>query len=108
MPTLQLKTHSVYLKSLLFLQSKPVGSSGLSLDSLLMHHIAGDDEKLQDLNHDARSIGSVGEIEVRVERRTEGVVAGKKVVKEDGLESKHPSMVHERALKGQTKSHGVS
>ncbi len=69
--------------------------------------LATDDEQLDTLRSDIKAMGQVGEIVVKVLRRTEAKVVGRKIEQENLL-SDNPSKVHEKALKGQAKSHSIS
>jgi hypothetical protein len=69
--------------------------------------LAIDDEQLDTLRSDIKVMGQVGEIVVKVLRRTETKVVGLKIEQENLL-SENPSKVHEKALKGQAKSHSTS
>ena len=69
--------------------------------------LATDDEQLYTLRSDTMVMGHVGEIIAKVSRRTEVKVVGLKIVQENLLEHR-PSNVHEKALKGQAKSHSIS
>jgi hypothetical protein len=51
-------------------------------------------------------MGAVGEIVIKVLRRTEAQSVGLKI-EQDSLLDGHPSTVHEKALKGEAKSHGT-
>jgi hypothetical protein len=68
---------------------------------------ATDDEQLDTLQTDIEYMDQLGEIVVKVLRRTEAKFVGRKVEQENLLEGHH-SRVHEKALKGQAKSHSVS
>ncbi len=69
--------------------------------------LATDDEQLDSLRSDTKVMGQVGEIVVKVLRCTEPKAVGWKIVQENLLED-HPTSVHEKALKGQAKSHSIS
>ena len=69
--------------------------------------LATDDEQLDTLRSDTMVVGYVGEIIVKVSRRTEVKVVGLKIVQENLL-SDNRSKVHEKALKGQAKSHSTT
>jgi hypothetical protein len=69
--------------------------------------LATDDEQLDTLRSDIKAMGQVGEMVVKVLRRTEAKVIGRKIEQENLL-SDNPSKVHEKALKGQAKSHSTS
>jgi urease alpha subunit len=69
--------------------------------------LAIDDEKLDTLSSDIKVMGQVGEIVVKVLRRTEAKVIRRKIEQENLL-SDNPLKVHEKALKGQAKSHSTS
>ena len=69
--------------------------------------LATDDEQLDTLRSDIKAMGQVGEIVVKVLRRTEAKVIGRKIEQENLL-SDNRSKVHEKALKGQAKSHSTT
>lgn len=69
--------------------------------------LATDDEQLDTLRSDIKVMGQVGEIVVKVLRRTEAKVIGRKIEQENLL-SDNRSKVHEKALKGQAKSHSTT
>jgi hypothetical protein len=60
-----------------------------------------------ELPGDAAAMKQVGEMVVKVFRRGQAVAIGPKMVKEELLD-KHPSVVHEKAMKGDVKVHGIS
>jgi hypothetical protein len=65
-----------------------------------------DDEKLKDVKEDLKVIRKIGEIEIKVFRTSEGTSVEAKPA--TSLASSMPAKVHEKALKGDTKSHGIS
>lgn len=69
--------------------------------------IASDDAKLNDVKTDTEALARVGEIKVKVYRCNEGQVVkdcAVPLVRSSSIETK----VHEKALKGDPKSHSVS
>ncbi|PMD38441.1 hypothetical protein L207DRAFT_599223 [Hyaloscypha variabilis F] len=65
-----------------------------------------DQAKLCSIKDDAKRIGEVGEISVRVFRKSESITSQK--IFNCSLNSSPGGAVHEKALKGQSKSHGTS
>jgi hypothetical protein len=68
--------------------------------------IATDDAKLASMKQDSELVKSVGEISVRVYRKSEAVHSNDQNPR-PGTGSEVVSEVHEKALKGQAKSHGL-
>jgi len=58
------------------------------------------------LHSDIEVMGAVGEIVIKVLRRTEAQLVGPKI-EQDSLLDGLPSTVHEKALKGEAKPHGT-
>jgi len=65
------------------------------------------EDKLEEVHNDTQTMSRVGEIMVKVYRRSEAVDRGPKLVLGKVLEDR-PEVVHESALKGEAKSHGIS
>ena len=56
---------------------------------------------------DRADLSRLGEIVIKVFRRGESLPVGPKIV-EDSVLHEHPTVVHEKAMKGDAKSHGTS
>ncbi|PMD38440.1 hypothetical protein L207DRAFT_585338 [Hyaloscypha variabilis F] len=70
-------------------------------------HTSTDDENLDALETDKSLMNKVGEIVVKLHRRHKSHFIGPKVEHDAPLDAP-PSVVHEKALKGQAKSHGIA
>jgi hypothetical protein len=66
-----------------------------------------DDEKIHDVTQDAARINEVGEISVWVYRKSDVQRTGT-MESRNAFGMKYEDAVHEKALKGQAKSHGTA
>jgi len=77
------------------------------LKSFQLTPLAAEDQaKLCSIKDDAKRIGEVGEISVWVFRKSESIMS--KTIANYSLKSSPVGAVHEKDLKGQSKSHGTS
>ncbi|KAE9368743.1 hypothetical protein N431DRAFT_347016 [Stipitochalara longipes BDJ] len=70
-------------------------------------HTSTDDDEFDALPTDVPIVGKVGEIVIKLHRRYKGRFIGPKV-QQDAPLNEPPSIVHEKALKGQAKSHSIA
>lgn len=83
-----------------------IGMSLLWIRTQFWQILAADDNLLETAHEDGKALSSVGEIMVKVFRRTKSIKAGPKVT--ESIIKSSPMTVHAYALKGQIKSHAVT
>lgn len=77
-------------------------------NQLIGHLLASDAVDTDKVQQEKEQISKVGEIVVKVYRQDEGARSASRFIQPTGFDNKYDDAIHEKALKGEAKSHVVS